>query len=97
MAVYLVTPLAANFDQLGTALKAELSAEDVLELQHRAGYLVSFGGTSVDLSNKIGITSAAKDAPAPTIGSALVTSVTAYYGRGSTSMWEWLRLRFEKL
>lgn len=95
MPVYLITPLAANFDKLGKALHDVLPAEDVVALQARAGYLASYPGTSVDLSHKLGITSPESGAKM-TIGSAMVTSVGAYYGRGPTPMWEWLKLKFER-
>ena len=94
MAIYLVTPLSSNFDQLGQALREVVPANDSHELQHRAGYLVSFQGTSVELSNKLGITSE-DPAAAPPMGSTIVTSVGSYYGRGSTAMWEWLKVKIE--
>lgn len=96
MAVYLITPLASNFDQLGKALHDVLPPEDVVALQSRAGYLASFSGTTVDLSNKIGITSPVPGTKSE-IGSAMVTSVGAYYGRGPSPMWEWMKLKFEGL
>lgn len=90
MATYLVTPLAHNFDQLGGALR-KVDGAEVFELQSRAGYLVEFAGTSVDLTERMGLLgSESKD-----IGSALVTSVGSYYGRGPTTMWEWLKTKFE--
>lgn len=51
-------------------------------------------GTSVEVSNALGLTSADPDFK-PTIGSAMVTLVGSYYGRGATTMWEWLKTRFE--
>ena len=94
MAIYLVTPLAHNGDQISSALKAKVAEDDRHELQNRAGWLVSFKGTSVELSHLIGITS---KEPTETLelGSAMVTSVGSYYGRGSAAMWEWLKTRFE--
>lgn len=96
MPVFLVTPLGHNADQIGQAVRGVVPAEDVLELQGRSGFLVSFPGTSVDLSHKIGITSPDREQPT-TLGSAMVTTVGAYYGRGPTTMWEWLKLKFERL
>lgn len=95
MPVYLVTPLADNFDALGEAALEKLPQSDVYEVQGNAGWLVSFRGTSVELSHLIGITSADKNAPASKLGPAMVTGIGSYYGRASTGMWEWLRTRFE--
>ena len=94
MAVFLVTPLGHNADQVGAAVRANLPADDVHELQGRSGWLVSFRGTSVGLSNLIGITSEARDFK-PTLGSVMVTLVGSYYGRASTTMWEWMKAHFE--
>lgn len=94
MAIYLVTPLAHNADQVRDAVRAALPLENIFELQGRAGYLVSFKGTSVELSNLIGITSP-EGVSKSTIGSAMVTSIGSYYGMGSTAMWEWMKTRVE--
>lgn len=94
MPVFLVTPLANNFSQVKKALSANLPTPDWLELQSQAGFLVAYGGTSVELSNTIGITHADRNQPSST-GSAMVTTINSYYGRGPTDMWEWLKTRFE--
>lgn len=95
MAVYLVTPLAHNADQISAAIRSKVESEDYHELQGRAGWLVSFRGTSVELSNLLGITTA-EGKPSEPLGSAIVTSIGSYYGLGSTGMWEWLKTRFER-
>lgn len=94
MPVFLVTPLGHNADQVGAAVRAKFPETDYYELQGRSGWLVSFSGTSLGLSNAIGVTS---DDPhfKPELGSVMVTLVGSYYGRGSTTMWEWLKARFE--
>ena len=94
MAIFLVTPLSNNAAQVAAAIAKALPAEDVYEVQNRAGWLVSHSGTTVELSNLIGITSADKEVK-PTLGSAMVTSVGSYFGMGSTAMWEWLKSRIE--
>ena len=94
MPVYLVTPLINNAARIKAAVDARLSGGDVHELQGSAGWLVDFRGTSVELSNLIGITSP-EGKPAESLGSALVTSVGSYYGLGPAAMWEWLKTRFE--
>lgn len=94
MPVYLITPLANNAKRIGEALATHIDADDTHELQSSAGWLVSFKGTSIELSNLLGITSPSGK-PTSGIGSAMVTSIGSYYGLGSTSMWEWLKTRFE--
>lgn len=92
MAVFLVTPLSQNFEELHRRL-VELSM-DFYVLQGNAGFLVSDSGTSQELSNKIGISS--HDDSPPDLGAALVTRVSTYFGRGFTGMWEWIQSRMER-
>lgn len=94
MPVFLVTPLSSNADQIGAAIKGVFAPENCYELQARAGWLVSHPGTSLEVSNAVGITSP-DNSGKPALGSAMVTLVGSYYGRGSTTMWEWLKTRFE--
>ena len=93
MAIYLVTPLAHNADKVRDAITKNIQSENWIELQARAGWFVSYPGTSVELSTEIGVTH--KD-EASILGSVLITSVGSYYGRGPTPMWEWLKTRFER-
>ena len=94
MAIYLVTPLAHNADKVKQAVTSNLEAADYLELQARAGWLVKYAGTSVELSRVLGVTPKVISGPTE-IGSVLITSVGSYYGRGPTPMWEWLKTRIE--
>lgn len=94
MPIYLVTPLANNAQAIGRAVREKIPEQDFHELQANSGWLVAFKGTSVDLSKLLGITPT-EEVPTPTIGSAMVTSIGSYYGRGSSLMWEWLKTRFE--
>lgn len=94
MPVFLVTPLGHNADQVGGAVRGKMAPEDFYELQGRSGWLVLFPGTSIELSNHLGVTSSEPQAK-PGLGSVMITSVGSYYGRGSTAMWEWLKTRFE--
>ena len=94
MPIFQVTPLSNNADQIGESVRKHVAGEDCFELQHRAGWLVSFKGTSVELCALLGITSTAKDVK-PTLGSAMVTAVGAYYGIAATTMWEWLKNKVE--
>lgn len=96
MPIYLVTPLADNCDAVSAAVKEAIEQIDAYKLQNEAGWLVSFPGTSVELSNTLKITGQEPGTPSP-VGSAMVTSIGSYYGRGSTEMWEWLKTRFERM
>lgn len=88
MAIYLVTPLAQNHALIGGAL-AKLEGAEVFQLQGGCGFLVHFSGTSIELGKQSLIT----EPGGP--GSALITAIGTYYGRGPTDMWEWLKTRFE--
>jgi len=94
MPVFVIIPLANNFEGLGKALEAKLIATDFFALQNDAGWLVNYGGTSQELSTFIGITPP-PDSGAEPLGSALVVPVPSYYGRGPTTMWEWIKTRME--
>lgn len=96
MAIFLVTPLANNFNEIKTVMDAKKGTADEIdffELQNAAGFVVSENGTTEEVSHKIGITTEGNDKP---LGSALITRVSSYYGIGSTLMWEWLKSRMEK-
>lgn len=88
MAIFLVVP---------TAKPAEI--KNALDHKHRDGvldfrelphgeFLVSFKGTSEELSNIIGISDASS-------GLGIVVRVDSYYGRASTDIWEWIKSRLE--
>lgn len=94
MPIYLVTPLAKNAQAIGHAVREHIGPDDAYELQADSGWLVAFKGTSVELCKLLGITTG-PGAEAESVGSAMVTSIGSYYGRGSTLMWEWLKTRFE--
>ncbi|GAB2531212.1 hypothetical protein GCM10027032_17320 [Simplicispira piscis] len=96
MAVYLLTPLSDNIVQARALVEARLGDGhgDFLALPNGRGWLISFRGTSVELSNFLGITGF-PEGGAPTLTSVLITSVNSYYGRASSDVWEWLKVRFE--
>lgn len=66
----------------------------MMEVQNSAGILVNFQGTSVELSNKIGITR--EDDQKSELGAALVTSIGSYYGIAKATMWEWMKNKAER-
>lgn len=94
MGIFLITPLAENIDKLDAVVASSLNERDRYKLAGKAGWLVSYPGTSVELSNQLGITGQPEGVPA-SLTSVLITSVSTYYGRGSAEMWEWLKTRME--
>ena len=94
MAIYQVTPLARNTEQVRIALEKHIDEPDRFTIPNDAGWFVRFGGTTIELSNKIEVTGQPKGEPTP-VGSTLITHIVAYYGRGGSDMWEWLKTRFE--
>jgi len=49
-------------------------------------WLVASRGTTVDVSNTLGITGGES-------GSAIVASISSYYGRASTNIWAWIKVK----
>lgn len=95
MAIYLINPLVDDPTALNAAIERAITdPADRYRLQANRGWLVKFPGTSVELSNHIGLTG--QPTGTPPLGSALVIPFTAYYGRGPSDMWEWLATRFEQ-
>ncbi len=94
MAVYLLTPLADNVAQARAVIEARVADEDFYELPNGRGWLISYRGTSIELSNFLGVTGF-PEGGSPTLTSVLITSIGAYYGRAGADMWEWLKVRFE--
>lgn len=95
MGIFLIVPLGRNADRLATAVSEKFPEPTSKHpLQNDAGWLISYNGTTSELSNFIGITGQPTGEPS-VIGSAIVTPVPSYFGRGSTDMWEWLKARFE--
>ena len=95
MPIYQVTPLARNLAALKQAVEATQPPMDWKELQGGAGLLIHFSGTTVELSNLLGITGTKTSGKSP-VGLAILVSVGSYYGLGSTEMWEWLKTRIEQ-
>lgn len=95
MAIYIAVPLTTSSVALNEAVeKAIISHSDRYKLQSDRGWLIRFDGTSVELSNHIGLTGQEQGKPS-LIGSAIIVPVSGYYGRGPTDMWEWLKTRLE--
>ncbi len=97
MAIFQLTPLSNNFDEIKTeleSLKGTPREVDFFELQNSAGFLISDSGTTEEVSIKIGLVD--PETNERRLGSGLVVRVPGYYGIGQTLMWEWLKSRMEK-
>ena len=57
-------------------------------------WLISTTGTVVDLTAKIGIYDAKEPNKSPT-GNAIVFAISSYFGRAPTSVWDWIRVKWE--
>jgi len=95
MQVFIAIPLTANSAQLNAAVVEHIEPANRYKLAADRGWLIRFSGTTVELSDAIGITGQPTGTPSP-VGPALVAPITSYYGRGATEMWEWLKTRFEQ-
>jgi len=95
MPVYIVTPLIEDGSKLNNAIEKHAKEIDCHKLQADRGWLIKFDGTSIELSDRLGITGQ-NQGETPPVGSAIVVPVSSYYGRGPTDMWEWLKTRLEQ-
>jgi len=95
MPVYIAIPLITDSKPLKQAVESTLPNESRYELQADSGWLIHFSGTTIELTNHLGITGQEHGEPSP-VGSAMVVPITNYYGRGPTDMWEWLKIRMEQ-
>lgn len=95
MPVYIAVPLIKDSSPLNESVEQKVKPPERYKLQADRGWLIQFDGTSIDLSNHLGITVQNQGEPS-TVGSAIVVPVSSYYGRGSTDMWEWLKLKLEQ-
>lgn len=97
MPIYIAIPLSQENAAFNAAVEKSIaSPDDRYKLQSDRGWLIKFAGTTVELSNHIGLTPREPGLPLPPIGSAIVVPVSGYYGRGPTDMWEWLKIRLEQ-
>ena len=94
MAIYIAVPLTPTSTSLNGAVESIVPEEDRYKLQADRGWLIRFRGTSVELSNHLGITSSDPESK-KSIGSAIIVPVSYYYGRGPTEMWEWIKVKLE--
>ena len=52
-------------------------------------WMISFDGTSKELSDKLGISEG-------TNGLGVVAAINGYFGRAPTGLWEWMKAKMEK-
>lgn len=74
-----------SFDAVGKAV-AERYKDNFLKLNNSC-WVVADTATAKEVSDKLNVT------PADGVGSAVVASVSNYYGRASTDIWEWMKSR----
>lgn len=85
MATFIVVPIGQNAE-IGRAL-SEKFENKAFELP-RGEWLVSYDGTSRQLSEHVGIST--PEGPGE-MGSALVLNFSGYWGLASKDVWEWLK------
>ena len=95
MPVFIAVPLVDDSANLDKAVTNTVESSSRYKLPSNRGWLISFEGTTVELCNHIGLTGQPAGVHSP-VGSAIVSPISAYYGRGSSDMWEWLKTRFEQ-
>jgi hypothetical protein len=57
-------------------------------------YLISTGGTAIELSAKLGIYDAAHPEK-PYTGLAVILASSAYFGRAPATVWDWMKAKLE--
>jgi hypothetical protein len=85
MAVFMVLPRAPT-PKLDAAIQASFP-DDSFQLSGNQ-WMVSFRGTAVALSEKLGITDGAN-------GSAVIAQIGSYYGRAPRDVWDWIKQKLE--
>jgi hypothetical protein len=57
-------------------------------------WLISMTGTVVELTAKLGIYDV-NEPNKPSTGNAIVFAISSYFGRAPTSVWEWIKTKWE--
>jgi hypothetical protein len=87
MTIFIVTPI--NSPETVAKAISERFSQDSYAIPRTSSWLVSFGGTAMELSKELGITDG-------TAGTGIVASISNYYGRAPTDVWEWMKSRVER-
>ena len=65
---------------------------DHLEV-HAGEWILSASGTAKEVSDKLGVTTGT---PAATpVGTAMIFSMSSYFGRATTEIWDWIKVKAE--
>jgi hypothetical protein len=87
--LYVVLSQRADMDaRLGEAIETAFP-NNFFQVSERGQWLVVGEGTAREISNKIGITGVEP----PPISTSVVFSVSGYFGRASSEMWEWIAVK----
>lgn len=87
--LYVVISQRSDMDErLGVAIKTAFP-DNSLQVSDRGQWLIVGEGTAREISNKIGITGIEP----PPIGASIVFSVSGYFGRASSEVWEWIAVK----
>lgn len=81
MATFIVIPLSQGKHQLNQVIPEKMG--NACFCLQNGDWLVSYEGTSRQLSDDLGITDG-------TNGSGLVLNFSGYWGRTTTDVWEWI-------
>lgn len=85
MAVFVLVP-TSRAEEIGVVIAAR-HLEGSYKLP-RGEWLISYQGTSQQLSDYLGITDAST-------GNAVIFSVGGYYGNAPTAIWEWIQANWK--
>ena len=95
MPVYTAMPLTIESEKtLEAAVLEKFDDHNRYKLIDGKTWFLKYDGTTVELSNFLEITGQPKGESSP-IGSVVIIPIAAYYGRGPSDMWEWLKIRLE--
>lgn len=88
MAIFaIMSEKGTGAEKLDAAIKLNFP-QDHLTI-NPGSWLVAWKGTPSDLSAKLGISDA-------TTGSAVVVSISTYFGRASPDIWVWIKTKWEE-
>lgn len=88
MSIFLVVPTVTR-EELAPMLESLQGNGQLRFLALPKGeYLVSFKGTSQELSDILGISNGSK-------GAGIVAAVSSYYGFATNNIWEWMSAHWE--
>jgi hypothetical protein len=87
MAIFVVLPRAQN-PKLDAVITASFAADSIQLAPNQ--WLISFPGTVIALSEKLGVTGDGGQT-----GSAVIAQIGSYYGRAPQVVWDWIKTKLE--